>query len=470
LKKLSLRLKFLLLLFCLLIITFGITALIITHQENKRLKQNLVNESKSFTALATQPIGNVFETYHDSGNLKIKQEVEAVTSLDEDIDQVEIIDSSNQRLFTDSPDNAIDVPKSAVTSLEPTFLYAPNGDLTAIVHPYIENYGIHKYNMVYGVSYDSVDRSIKTIFLSILYLTIIILLLTLVIGYFLIDRLFLLPVLIISRLSLKISSGDLNQQIRLKREDEIGRLAKAVDTMAGSLKEDIKKLQKLDEMKNEFLMITSHNLRTPITVIAGYLEMIEEVADDKVKMMTEPIQASLNRLKAFTEDAIAISSIELGHNAIELKPVDAAPLLLAMAGEFAVQARQKSIDFRIDIRTHGKVDLSIPYFRNALWNLLDNAYKFTPENGQITLSAEDNGRELLISVIDNGPGIKASEIDHLFTKFHRGTPLLEYNYEGTGIGLYISKLIINQLNGTISVDSTEGAGSRFTITLPMVQK
>jgi two-component system phosphate regulon sensor histidine kinase PhoR len=107
------------------------------------------------------------------------------------------------------------------------------------------------------------------------------------------------------------------------------------------------------------------------------------------------------------------------------------------------------------------------HLRSAIYNLLDNALKFTAEQGQIELSLAHVADAIQIVTKDNGVGIAPEEINKLFTKFHRGTSTLNYNYEGTGIGLYLTKLIITEHGGTIAVQSELGKGSTFTITLPL---
>ena len=467
-KRWSLRARFLLLLIGLLLAVFAAITLIIVRQDSKTLRTNLVDESKSFAALATQPIGGAFVLYQNSGTIRIQQQVDSFTELDPHINQVEVVDTTGKRLFTNNPAGPIKISVEAATSLNPSYIYNKNGDLTAIIQPYVENFGIHRYAVVYGVSYDSVNQSIQSIVTFIVILSAAILLVSLAVWYLLINSLFLGPVAHVSQLALKISRGDLNQPIRLKRKDEIGDLAAAVDTMANSLKDDIVKLKQLDTMKNEFMMITSHNLLTPLTIIKGYLETIKSVAmPDDVKEVIEPISVNVNRLDGFAEDVLTISTLEAGQNVLNPQPIEMAPLLKTISDEFSIMAKQKKLVFESAISTSAKVNLSKPHFRSALWNLLDNAYKFTPEGGSINLAARDDGAgQLEISVKDTGSGIAAAEIPHLFTKFHRATDTLKYNYEGTGIGLYIAKLITEQHGGTITVQSTEGTGTTFTITLP----
>jgi signal transduction histidine kinase len=468
-KRVSLRFRFLILLIGLLFVVFAAITLTIVSDSSKTLRTDLVDESRSFALLATQPIGNAFEIYQNSGTLLLQQEVRNYLELDPHINQVEIVDTTGKRLFVNGPTLISGITTTMAASLNPTYIDNKRGNLEAIVQPYTENYGIHRYTVIYGVSYQSVNQSIQSIVTSIIILSIIILVMSLLLGYLLINRIFLRPVASVSRLALKISKGDFSQQSRLKRNDEIGDLATAVDIMASSLKDDIDKLKQLDTMKNEFMMIASHNLRTPLTIVEGYVDTLQRmVVPSEVKEALGPIAMNVNRLRGFAEDVLTISTIEAGNSALKFEPTPILPLLQSIANEFAKQAAQKHVQFQYNLKTNSSVNLSKPHFRSALWNLLDNAYKFTPAGGSIALITHDNGIEVQISVRDTGTGIAAAEIPQLFTKFHRATGTLKYDYEGTGIGLYISKLIIEQHGGKISVQSAEGAGSTFTISLPTV--
>lgn len=466
-RRWSIRVRFLLVLVCLLLAVFGAITLLIVRQNTHTLKDNLIGQSKSFAALATQPIGDAFVLYRDSGTINIQRQVQHFTELDTDINQVEIIDSSGQVQFMADSHNKIKVSSNQASSLTSSNIYDRNHNLVGIIQPYIESFGIHRYAVIYGISYESVNHNIQSIVDGILILSAAILLFSLVVWYFLINQLFLKPVAQLSQLALVISHGDLNRPIRLARRDEIGDLALAVDTMAGSLKADITKLKEVDKLKNEFMMITSHNLRTPLTIINSYLEQISTMNPPKeLKGLLEPIGLNAMRLGGFAEDVLTVSTLEAGQDILHKRPTELRPVLETVAKEFTGLAKQKQLHFTSDISTRATVDLSRQHFRSAIWNLLDNAYKFTADGGLVNLSARDVDGQVEITVKDSGIGIRQSELPKLFTKFHRGTDTMQYDYEGTGIGLYIAKLIIEQHGGHITVDSREGKGSTFRVTLP----
>ncbi|HET6924693.1 MAG TPA: HAMP domain-containing sensor histidine kinase, partial [Candidatus Saccharimonadales bacterium] len=466
----KLRARFILVLVLLLLAMFAAITFVIVRENTHTLRNGLVNQSKSFAALATQPIGSNFVLYSQSGTIRIHQKVDSFTALDPDINQVEIVDTMGNILFADQPDNQIPVPASAASAISPTYLHDQNGNLSAIVQPYLEDFGIHRYAVVYSISYANVDKSVREIVTLILSLSIAILLVSLVVWYGLINRLFLRPVARISKDTLRISQGDLEHQVRVGRNDEIGDLAAAVNKMAASLLDDIAKLKEVDRLKSEFLMITSHNLRTPLTVIDGYLSEIQGADSlEELQQLVQPIAASVKRLQGFAEDVLTISTVEAGHDMVDRQPMALQPVLEQVASDFEPLAREKKLQFVAHVATDAWAAIDRIHFHNALWNLLDNAYKFTPEGGRITLDVRSAGTQVEVVVSDSGIGIAAEELPKLFTKFHRGTDTLTYNYEGTGIGLYITRLLMRQLGGDAKVESEAGRGSTFTLSLPTVE-
>jgi signal transduction histidine kinase len=138
-----------------------------------------------------------------------------------------------------------------------------------------------------------------------------------------------------------------------------------------------------------------------------------------------------------------------------------------IAKETLPTAQLRKLHFKSDIQTNAPIHISPPHVRSAIWNLIDNAIKFTPEGGEVLLKVSETDGMVAISVADNGIGISQEEMPKLFTKFHRATSVTVYDYEGTGIGLYASKIIVEEQGGKISVTSEEGKGSTFTIYLPI---
>ena len=286
------------------------------------------------------------------------------------------------------------------------------------------------------------------------------------------NELFIKPLREVSRSADVISGGDYNQQIvtHAASQDEIGKLAQAVNRMADSLKADIVKLREVDKLKSEFMMIASHNLRTPLTIMRSAIDNANYVKDPEgLKNIIRTVQEGVTRLHLLSEDLLTISSLESGGEKMEKTPIEAKQYIDSVVAEFEVLAQKKRLDWRYtnNLPDDLKLNLSQANMRSALGNLIDNAIKFTKDGGSVRVLAKVADGRLLFSVTDNGIGIHKEEIPRLFTKFHRGTSTLTYDYEGAGIGLYLTKLIVGEHGGQIAVSSEVGHGSTFSVYLPL---
>lgn len=226
------------------------------------------------------------------------------------------------------------------------------------------------------------------------------------------------------------------------------------------------KLKAADQLKTEFIMLTSHNLRTPLATAQGYVDLLTK---DQVPANEQPyidgLKGGLKRLGEFVEDLLTISSIEAGDQlALEEIPLGKViePLLLEATDE----ARLRNDTFIVALHSgEVKINGNINRLQGAIRNLLQNACKYT-ENGTVEFSTNRSEDRLLISISDTGIGIADTELPQLFTKFHRASDAFTSSYDGKGIGLYLTKLIIDEHGGKISVVSQLGKGSTFTVELP----
>jgi signal transduction histidine kinase len=286
--------------------------------------------------------------------------------------------------------------------------------------------------------------------------------------------LFIRPLREVSRSADIISAGNYNQQITTHAgsRDEIGKLAQAVNRMADSLKGDIIKLKELDKMKSEFMMIASHNLRTPLAIMRDYMDMAKDAQTVKeLKAVVAATQDSVVRLNLLSEDLLTISTLETGTDVIKKTPTEAAKFIDSAVSEFELLAAKKKLRWRYKngLPADARLDLAQANMRSALGNIIDNAIKFTDKGGLIDVTADASGGRLVFKVHDTGIGISPGEMPKLFTKFHRGTSTYTYDYEGAGIGLYLTKLIVEKHGGQVSVDSEVGEGSTFTVSLPLAK-
>lgn len=467
----GLRAKILLLVSILLLVIFGTITVFQIRNNTKNLRANVSEESRAFASLATPPIGNVFSIYKDSGTYKIDQEINKFAALNDNITNIAVVDINGKVAFSQHKEANISITAAQASTFEPIYLNNKAGALSTVIYPYSEASGAHRYSLIYTVSDAEINKAVRAEAMSLLYFGLVSLAATMTLVYLLLNALIIKPVRQVSEQAGVISGGNLEQQISIRGHDEIASLGESVNKMAESLKANIAQLQEVDKVKSEFMMITSHNLRTPLTIISGYLENMELLRNDAGKMTAalQRIGSSVKRLEIFAEDVLTISRFELGDTNMQSDSVILGEFMQRIATEFMPTAGLKQITLTTDIQdADTQLQISVPYMHSAIWNILDNAAKFTKEGGKISLATKRDGDMVKISISDNGIGITADEMPKLFTKFHRGTSTLTYDFEGTGIGLYAAKVMVERHGGKISVSSEVGVGSTFTIQLPLV--
>ena len=233
---------------------------------------------------------------------------------------------------------------------------------------------------------------------------------------------------------------------------------------------DITALQELDRKKDEFLSVASHELRTPLTTIKGYTQLLaqssEELATNDRATYLTAVLSEIDRMMGLITELLDVSRIETNRLQLEPQPVRWLEFLQRRATAFRVQNPGRKIAFEAKVpETLLMVDPD--RIRQVIDNLLSNAIKYSPETTEIAIHAEVTDGHMLTSVIDHGIGIPRDEIPRLFERFHRARNVSSRYYGGLGLGLYIAKAIVEAHKGAISVISEEGAGSTFTIRLPM---
>ena len=468
--QLKLRGKFILIISSILVVIFGLMAFFLIRSARSNLTNQLNRQTEAFVTLATKPIGDNYAQYSQSGTLVIKKQMQHFISLDPDVVNISVVNLQGLSQFSYTG-NPISVSTQAVSSFDSTDVTNHKGQITLAVQPYISDSGQHSYAIAYQISPQQVEQEITREVETIIILTLLGLLVSALAAYEFINFFFLEPLNSVIATARVIAGGKYDSRLRSRRYDELGALAGSIDNMADSLEADIVKLKELDKQKDEFIRIVSHNLRTPLTIIQNNASFLDSAQLTPIlKKMVQGIEDSARRLNLFSEQMLTISDFE-AHKAQQVvrEQVSLNELLDSLVHEFIGFASSKNISFDTEIKNGDQKFFTGRYqVISAVRNLLDNAIKFTPADGSVKLAARINGDKILITVSDSGVGIKPEEMPKLFTKFHRGSETMVYNYEGTGIGLYASKLVIEQLGGTISAQSKVGEGSTFTIELPFI--
>jgi signal transduction histidine kinase len=266
----------------------------------------------------------------------------------------------------------------------------------------------------------------------------------------------------------RIADGEFRVSLPVasRRRDEFGRLAARFQEMGLQLAE-------LDKLKAEFVSVASHELKTPINVILGYLQLLKEGVygdlEAKQEEVLTTIEAQASALARLVKQLLDISRFQAGGGKLEPRRVELAALLGELESAFTVLAIQRGVRFRVESADGlpAEVYWDPDRINEVLGNLLSNAFKFTPRGGSVELTVEGSDEVVQMEVRDTGAGIPPEQLPHIFAKFYQAD-----NQEaaaqggGTGLGLAISKEIVEAHGGTIAVDSTLGVGTTFSITLP----
>ena len=265
-----------------------------------------------------------------------------------------------------------------------------------------------------------------------------------------------------------VSEGDLSRDLGLspERGDEFGRLAASYQSM-------VRQLSELERLRAEFVSVASHELKTPINVMLGYLELLQEgiygEISGKQREILTTVTKQANTLTRLVKRLLDISRFEASGGKIDAREVDLKKLLTTLESSFSVLAAQREISFGVK---HGEglpgtVLWDEDRINEVLGNLLSNAFKFTPRGGKVAIEVVAEKPGVSITVADSGAGISADQLPHIFDKFYQADNQAQAATKGTGLGLAIAKEIVEAHGGDIEVESRVGEGTTFVVKLPV---
>ncbi|MEW5830150.1 MAG: GAF domain-containing sensor histidine kinase [Chloroflexota bacterium] len=224
----------------------------------------------------------------------------------------------------------------------------------------------------------------------------------------------------------------------------------------------------LDRMKNEFIAIASHELRTPLGLILGHATFLREQVDKGAYAQLDTIIRNAIKLKDIIESMSDVDNYQQGKSVVRRQPVSMAFLVKDVVKSFQAEARSKGRDLRMDIAAEDlMVDGDANKITIALSSLLKNALAFTDRGGHVFVLAEKVTGYVKVSVIDDGIGIPAKDLAHIFERFYQVETHLTRSHGGMGLGLSVAKTMIEMHGGRIWVESKEGKGSIFSFLLPL---
>ncbi|MEA3293034.1 MAG: ATP-binding protein [Patescibacteria group bacterium] len=278
---------------------------------------------------------------------------------------------------------------------------------------------------------------------------------------------------LLNNLSSQASLAIQNAVLYSKEKDFGIRMDKEVKKATKDLADAYKKLEKLDKAKSEFIAITSHQLRTPLTIIKGYLSMALDGTyggvSKKLQRVMKNIYESNERLIRLVNSLLNISRIETGKIALNIEKISLEKLISDIVSELKIEAKNKKIYLRFQKpkTSLSKISIDKDKMRQCIVNLIDNAIKYT-EKGGVVIKLIKEKTKIKIIVSDTGHGIAKEEISRLFESFSRGKAGNKLYTEGAGIGLYVAKSFVKMHKGKIYAKSEgKDKGSAFYIELPI---
>ena len=263
-----------------------------------------------------------------------------------------------------------------------------------------------------------------------------------------------------------ITKGDYTQEVEVRSNDEIGQLTDSFNKMA-------KELREVDTLQSDFIANISHDFRSPLTSIKGYVEAMLDgtIPPDMHEKYLQIVLDEANRLTKMTNNILDLTKMENGQIELNRTNFDINEMIinLALSLEQRVEEKKINMDFQF-LQEKLYVNADLDLMQRVIYNLLDNALKFTSEGDTISVETSIVGKKAYIAVSDTGSGIDEQALPHIFDRFNKGDKSRGKNKMGTGLGLAIVKQIMLTHHEDIKVYSKVGEGTKFAFTLPLAYK
>jgi signal transduction histidine kinase/DNA-binding response OmpR family regulator len=496
-----LRVRFVVAISALVALVLLANALILVLFSRSQLEAEIEARALGFAELAVHPVCQAYETYYSSGYSKFRELVTQVAELAPDLVTLTILDTSGNRLF-DLSEFANEVLRpdagrggatndarllEAVKGLEVVTWRetAPEGDRFVVVEPYVEEWGRHRYSVVFEIGYGSLALATREAAWRILWLAGVSLVVGLAIAIALAKQA-LGPVEQLARGARDLAEGKLNRRLRIETGDEFEQLAATFNQMAGrltatiadleasnrALQQSNEELKELDRLKSDLLANVSHELRTPLTAIQGYTEALSGeilgTLGDPQRKALGVVARNIGRLQSMINELLSYARLESRKVELDQRAFDIVAVVDQVVGQLRA-GRAEHVVLEVDAPAKLPDVVGDPTrIAQVLENLLTNAAKFTPPGGRVSVALSSSDGEVEVAVSDTGIGIPAEALPKIFDRFYQVDSSSTRRYGGIGLGLAIVREIIQAHGSTIAASSSVGEGTTFRFRLPLV--
>ena len=297
--------------------------------------------------------------------------------------------------------------------------------------------------------------------LSIMYMPFLVMILVVGVVLAYLSGTVLRPIAKINRTAKEYAKGNFEVRTGVKRKDEIGELSDSLEYMASEL-------SKLDEYRKNFIANISHDFRSPLTSIKGYLEAMLDgtIPVEKYNRYLNIVLNESKRLTKLTTGLLELNDFDTYGPILKRQSFDIVDVIRETRNTVEGICEEKNIDFRLKCPAEDTIVYADKMkIGQVVYNLIDNAIKFSPENGRITVTVYEKNGKLFVSVKDEGPGIEKDKQNKVWDRFYKTDSSRGKDKQGTGLGLSITREIVKAHNENIDLISTEGAGSEFVFTM-----
>jgi signal transduction histidine kinase len=480
------------------VVSLVVSALVLVVFRHHSVRRNMERSARTYASLIADPLTNLVGFLGSSGQGLLDQQVAQLRELNDDIERLEIVDVRGSVILRAEGDQVVLFGEGmeppvitdpdllhAISGLEPTaaqITEADGSDAYRVVAPVVKQWGKHVYSLVGTFTYANVDRQLR----SSLWLSALILALGLGLTHWVSVTLAGGITRDVDRLRagvMRIQEGRLEERVSINSRDEIEELATAFNSMADELvsmirqlREANRELETLDQTKADLVANVSHELKTPLTALRGYLELMAEgglgtVSEDALRAVMV-CRKNVERLSLRVEELVQLSRLDR-FTALDSarEEIDLGSILEGVVDTFRPRMEGGGMQFVLQMqRNLQSLEANPEQIERVFLNLLDNAVKFTPQGGTVLVTAEDCDHEgragILVRIQDSGVGIPLTELVRIFDRFYQVDPSSRRRFGGMGLGLSLVRSIVEAHLGAVWAESEEGVGSTFFVWLP----
>jgi len=265
--------------------------------------------------------------------------------------------------------------------------------------------------------------------------------------------------------------GQLNERIDVQGNDELAELSTTFNRMADTLVDNMKEIQKTDRLRRELVANVSHDLRSPIASIQGYLETIqmkgESITKEELNTYFGTVLSNTQKLNRLIDDLFELSKLDAEEITPNLENISMAELIQDLVQQFKPIAEKKGVTLEAEFRENPNalIEADISLMNRALTNLIDNAIHHTPEGGKVSISSIKSGKDFVLEISDTGCGIPEEDLAHVFDRFYQADKSRSEK-QGAGLGLAIAQKIFRLHGAEVIVSSIENKGTTFRVAIP----